>query len=288
MIGEAKIRRIDSKYLVPRAQDNYEDVGLVPLLKKLEWGPNIILKGPKGAGKTLAIEQWAAERGVPLLRQDCTQDTSVRDMLGSYSIEGDTVFFALGTLTAAIETANEDGGCVVVLEEINTLEPGIQKVLNPIADYRQEISMPKLGRVFRVKDGCKIWFVGTMNPNYGGTYNLNEDLRSRWEFIEVGYMSTAQERKVLLGIFPTSPSADERNMVAKILNLSKETRGNNEMGYALSTRDLVAFVENRIRLGDTALALKMLEGKYEGEKVKNFQARVMSAFSVDLSNVSLF
>ena len=288
MSNEAHIRKIDPKYLVPRANPNYLDVGLLPLLRKLAWGTNLILKGPKGVGKTLAVEQFAAESGCPMLRLDCTQDTGSRDMLGSYTIEGEQVFFALGALTAAIETANEEGGCIVVLEEINTLEPGMQKVLNPVADYRQEVSMPKLGKVFRVKDGCKIWFIGTMNQKYGGTYLLNEDLRSRWNFIEVRYPTTAQERKILLAVYGDSPTASERGLVNNIMTVAGETRGNNDMGYALSPRDLVSFIETRILLDDDGLALKLLEGKYEGDKVKNFRARVKSTFNINLDAIKMY
>lgn len=283
---EIELRRIDSKYLVPRKHDRYRERGLLPILDKLAFGPNVILKGPKGGGKTLAIEEWAARQGVPLLRQDCSEETSTRDLIGTFSMEGDTVFFMLGTLTAAIEVANEDGGCVVVLEEINTLPPQAQKILNPIADYRQEIGVTKIGKIFRVKEGAKVWLVGTMNPNYGGTYNLNEDFRSRFEFIEVGYMGTKDERELLHSVFSSPPSAQERQLVERVLNLAKETRGG-DMEYALSTRDLVAFIENIARLGSWEQALKLLEGKYEGENVKNFQARVKSVFQTDLQGVSL-
>lgn len=286
-IGHIEYRRIDARYLTPRVIDDYQDVGIVGLLESLSFGPNVILKGPKGGGKTLAIEQWAAKHGVPLLRQDCTEETSVRDLIGTFSLQGTEVFYMLGTLTAAIDVANEQGGCVVVLEEINTLPPASQKILNPIADYRQEISVPKIGKVFRVEGKAKIWLVGTMNPNYGGTYNLNEDFRSRFEFVEVNYMPIHMEKDLLHSKFPTPPSVEERRMVDKIVTLAKETRSG-DMEYALSTRDLVQFIENYTHLCSWPKALKMLEGKYEGENIKNFQTRVMSTFQVNLVEVKLF
>jgi MoxR-like ATPase len=284
MTGDIEIRRIDSKYLVPQADDSYEDVGLTDVLKSLAFGPNLILKGPKGAGKTLAIEQFAAEMGVPLLRQDCSDETTTRELIGSFV---DVGTYALGSLTAAIDVANEDGGCIVVLEEINTLPPTAQKILKSIADYRQAIGVSKIGRVFRVKKSSRIWLIGTMNPNYGGTYNLNEDFRSRFEFLTVNYMPTANERALLHRQFPSPPSAREKQMIDKILNLAKESRSG-EMEYALSTRDLVQFVKNFALLGSWEKALKLLEGKYEGENIKNFQARVMSTFQVNLTEIKLF
>lgn len=281
-------RRIDSADLVPSENPSYVDVGLLELFDHLKFGPNLILKGPKGAGKTMAIEQWAAINGVPLLRQDCTDRTSSKDLVGGFAVQGQEVFFMLGTLAAAVDIANTDGACVVVLEEINTLPPQAQKLLNPVADYRQELAIPKIGRIFRVKGEAKVWLIGTMNPNYGGTYNLNEDFRSRFNFVEVPYMPQAQERQVLEGLYPSSPTARERNVVSKILSLAAETRSG-QMEYALSTRDLVDFIENTLRFGNLDRALKLLEGKFEGsDHVQNFQARVQTTFQVNLTEVKLF
>jgi len=279
-------RRVPTSELTPRPSPHYTDVGLLKTLKDLMFGPNLILKGPKGAGKTLGFEQLAALDGIPLLRQECCEETSVRDLIGTFGAEGGNVFFQLGSITAAIDVANEVGACILVLEEINTLPPMVQKILNPMCDYRKSVSLPKIGRVFRVEEGKALWVVGTMNPGYAGTYQLNEDFRSRFEFIEVNYMPIDQERELLLKQFPTPPSAKERLVIDAILNLAKETRSE-RMDYALSTRDLVQFVQNMLLL-DRDRALKLLEGKYDGEHVKNFQARVKSAFNVNLTDVKLY
>jgi len=131
-----------------------------------------------------------------------------------------------------------------------------------------------------------LWVVGTMNPNYAGTYSLNEDLRSRFEFIEVNYMSADAERSLLLSQFPSAPSAQEKRDIDNILNIAKETRSE-RMGYALSTRDLVQFTRSMLRL-DKSKALKLLEGKYEGEHVDSFRARIQSTFGVNLNTVKLY
>lgn len=286
-IGEIECRRIDTKYLVPRENSDYIDIGLLGLMDKLAFGSSLILKGPKGSGKTLAIEQWASLRGIPIMRKDCTATTGERDLVGTFSMQGDEVFFMLGTLTAAIEIANEQGACIIVLEEINTLDPEMQKILNPMTDYRKEVNVTKIGRSFRAIGDAAVWVIGTMNPSYGGTYDLNEELRSRFEFVEVGYMPEKEEKRLLHGRFPSTPNAAERRVIDRLMTLAQETRSNN-MAYALSTRDLVQFVDNMMRLGTADLALKMLEGKYESDHVANFRARVKSTFSMELSEVELF
>lgn len=288
MSQTVELRRIATEFLIPRQIPGFLDIGIQKVLGDLAFGPNLILKGPKGAGKNANIEQFAAGLGVPLLTQPCCEDTSVRDLIGAFGVEGSDVYFQLGALPAAVDVANEEGGCILLLDEINTLPPTAQKILNAMCDYRQEVSIPKIGRSFRVAPDKRIWIVGTMNPNYGGTYNLNEDFRSRFEFIEVNYMPKDKERELLHRQFPGgSPSAAERRNVELLHNLAGETRGG-AMEYALSTRDLVQFVQNLMRLGDLGRALKLLEGKFEGENIQNFRARVGSTFQINLNDQKLY
>ena len=71
--------RLSAEDLVPEHDDSYVDVGITKVLEELSWGDPLILKGPKGTGKTLAIEEFcslvgaarvrqAPVRGVPLLQ----------------------------------------------------------------------------------------------------------------------------------------------------------------------------------------------------------------------------
>ena len=64
----AEIRRIPTDQLVARAYPGFKATRILEVLDKLAWKSPLILKGPKGAGKTLNIEQWAHTRGAPFLR----------------------------------------------------------------------------------------------------------------------------------------------------------------------------------------------------------------------------
>jgi len=349
------IRRIDTSQLVPRFYPGFQRTWLMDVLDKLAWGHPLILKGPKGAGKTLSLEQWAAEKNVPLLRKSCTGDTGDRHLLGGYVLKSlDESFFNLGVLATAVDVANEVGYCLLALEEINALNEEAQKTVNSIADYRREVDVQHAGRVFRLldpvvlKDGgtvwgveedpasehrslvtvgsldgegepqeftiptrllkkevaegyavgegdaiseqAKLWVVGTMNPGYGGTYDLNEDFRSRFQFIEVFFMPEETEAEILYSKFPGRLSSAEKVFVARLQSLAKETR-TGKYGYALSTRDLEQAIAAYLAFADVGKALKMIEGKFDGEqRVKDFQARVRSAFKqpiIDLTAVSL-
>lgn len=282
----SNIRITPASDLVPSYHDKYIDTGIIALLNKLAWRRPIILKGPKGSGKTLALEQWAAMQGIPMVRQDCSEDIGNSDLIGSFGVEGDEVYYGLGAVTTAIETANKEGGCVLVLEEVNALPPKAQKMLNAVCDYRQALSVAKIGKVFKVKPGHQIWVVGTMNPNYSGTYALNEDFRSRWGFVEVDYMHEDKEKQLLHGEFSSPASATERKLVDSLYSLAMLTRTKQLGDYALSTRDLVHFIHDYESLG-TAKALKVLEGKYEADAIKDFRTQCMSLFKVNLDGVQL-
>lgn len=280
------IRITPASDLVPSYHEKYVDTGILNLLDKLAWRRPLILKGPKGSGKTLALEQWAAKQGIPMVRQDCSEDIGNSDLIGSFGIEGEEVYYGLGSVTTAIETANSEGGCLLVLEEVNALEPKAQKMLNALCDYRQSLAVAKIGKVFKVKPGHQIWVVGTMNPNYSGTYALNEDFRSRWGFVEVGYMHEDKEKQLLLNEFSTPATVTERKLVDSLYSLAMLTRTNKIGDYALSTRDLVHFVHDYEALG-TPKALRVLEGKYEQEAVKDFRTQCMTLFKVNLNGVEL-
>ena len=114
-----KIVKMPSSQLIPSTDPNYVDTGLLGLVEELAWGEALILKGPKGSGKTLAIEQWCAAAEIAMVRENCNSGTDETQLLGSFGMEGNDVHFTLGALPLAIDTANREGGCVLVLEEIN-------------------------------------------------------------------------------------------------------------------------------------------------------------------------
>ena len=278
--------KIEAENLIPKHHEDYVDVGLVSVLEAAAWDDPLILKGPKGTGKTLALEQYCAKHSIPLVRINCNAETDTRDLIGTYLLRGREVFCGLGAMPAAIETANEIGGAVLCLEEVNTIRPEMHSAIFSMTDYRQNVEASVLGKIFNVSSGCQVWVVGTMNPGYGGTYDLNEALRSRFDFIEVNYMSTVEEKRLLEATFKSPPSVTQRRWVDAIMNLAKETRSG-KWEYALSTRDLTSFVR-KLEKFELAGALKILEAKFDADFLDDFRARVESAFRVNLQTTRLY
>jgi MoxR-like ATPase len=235
--------------------------------------PNLILMGPKGVAKSLSLQTFAAKKGIPVIVSEGSEDVRRSHLIGMFILRGDQSPFVLGDLTSAIEIANEAGAAILILEEVNALSPQVQKLLNPLCDFRRRISVPECGKVFELKPGAKLWVVGTMNTAvYGGVYALNEDLKSRFRILPLGYPEPAAEKSIVDALMP---KADPK-LVKNVLTLAHETR-QNSLNYALSTRDVIQIVEDAILLGITQ-ALKLASGKYEDSDRQVFGARAASVF----------
>ena len=180
--------------------EEYRDVNkLHPLLKDIGYGNGVVLVGPKGIGKSLSIASYAVANNLPLVTFDCSEDVRRAQLLGAYILRGNETPFVLGPIPTAIEIANETGACVLVLEEINTLTPQMQKVLNAVSDFRRRIEVNEAKAVFALKPEARLLIAGTMNhAGYGGVYDLNEDLKSRLNMIPLDYPASAEESKILV------------------------------------------------------------------------------------------
>lgn len=247
---------------------------LIDVYNKLVFRNNLLVKGPKGDGKTLSFIHFCHGTKTPLVTIECSQDTKRRDLVGTFLNLGQ---FQLGPIPMAIDIANTYGSCVLAFEEVNALTPQIQKVLNATLDFRKFITIPQIGKTYRLNEGARLWCVATMNPSvYGGTYDLNEDLRSRWVELEVGYPQHGQEKKILEAHYP-NPSPEMKDNLDKFIRLASDTRQQGT-GYALSTRDLVDLV-GLLDIMPLQDALQLAVCKFEGDDRDTVIKRVSSSFA---------
>jgi midasin (ATPase involved in ribosome maturation) len=213
----------------------------------METGLPFLIEGPKGTAKTLAIAKWCETNKVPLIQTDCSEQTKRYDFIGRFIPVDNDIVFQLGDLPRAIEMANEHGKAVICFEEINALTPNMQKVLNQLFDWRQHVYVPEIGRTFRLKPGCKLAIASTCNPStYGGTYELNEDMKSRLTIYKITYPNKIEEENILNVLFEDRKEEVDYYL-GQFIKLADETRrgyNQDEFTYALSTRDVVYLVTN--------------------------------------------
>lgn len=274
-----EIEYLGAEHYQASSDSRYIDVfKLHDLFDAIAYKANVVTVGPKGIGKSLSFHSWAAKNKVPIITFDCSEDVRRRHLIGTFFLRGDSTPFVLGALTSAIQIANDVGKCVLVLEELNSLTPQMQKVLNSVTDWRKKIEVPEAKAVFELKEGAELWITGTMNNSiYGGVYQLNEDLKSRLRLLPLSYPTEKQERVVLEESLTTRPN---KKLLTQVLTLGSETR-QGSTDYALSTRDLVQILED-IPSAGIQRALWMASGKFEDADRGYFHQRVLSLFEIQL------
>jgi MoxR-like ATPase len=254
-----------------------------------------LLNGHHGLGKSLLaanlvkkVEERVGHK-VPLVPFDCSEDTFELMLVGSPRVVpgGETPFIP-GPFPTVIHLANQVGVCVFVAEEISALTPGAQKVFNRLTDWRDGLYVPEINQYLRIDPGCEVIIVGTMNPSgYGGVYNLNDDLRSRFDEILVPLPTQKQERDILEAICPWA----SRAVIEQAIQVAASSR-TKATAYSLSTRDLARFLGNYYRLQKTkngrVFALTMLANKFEGSDRNTMVDRIEAAFpGVSLPSVAV-
>ena len=148
--------------------------------------------------------------------------------------------FQPGVLVQAVEIANEKGVCMLHLDELNALEPELQKLLNPLLDDRRHITAN--GKQFRLNNDAKLIVIATMNPStYAGTSPLNEDLRSRfvgqvWEYPKPSHLKEVIDWTYI-------PIAKVQKPILQLAQDSANYRAKGDVEYVLTIRDLKQFTE---------------------------------------------
>jgi nitric oxide reductase NorQ protein len=234
--------------------DYVDTFGILPLIEKLStkpgtdvWDPpNLLLSGPSGVGKTLLTAFLAEDLGIPYLEVNCSPEIKERHLRGGLVPKGtSSVEFIFGTASNAIMAANELGRAMLVLDELPTLSPLMQKSLNPLTDFRRKVELPEISTHLEVMRHCKLWVVATRNTlSVEGSYELNQDLKSRFIEIEIPYPPPEAEKSIirkLLGMV-------DENALAALVAVANESR-QGESSYALSTRDLVELMTAHPRVG---------------------------------------
>lgn len=215
----------------------------------LEIGANLIQKGPKGIGKTISFESVARDREIPYIAFDCSKDTKRKHLISKSTIGTDDsgkrqVENIPGALIKAIMAANQRGTAMLVLEEINSLSPNMQKLVNSAADTTGEIDVPEAGTVVRLHENARLMIGGTMNPSSitGGTFELNDDLRSRFSEIQRDFPDNDQMQEILRVNGVPQRIGDVstvRREIAAFVHSMHGLSDSGEVQYEFSPRDAV-------------------------------------------------
>ena len=194
-------------------------------------GLSLLLKGPTGCGKTRFVEAMAHDLGRPLITVACHDDLTTADLVGRYLLRGDETVWVDGPLTRAVRD-----GAICYLDEVVEARQDTTVVLHPLADYRRQLPIERLGVTLDAAPGFGL--VVSYNPGYQSVLkDLKDSTRQRMVAIEFGFPTPEIEEGIVV-----HEASVERSVAAELVRLGQavrrlETGGLREVA---STRVLIA------------------------------------------------
>lgn len=150
----------------------------------------LILEGEAGTGKNVLVDMFCHFTNRETHTFSCNFQTEKEDI--TYAFKYDVNKGTYNVDSRLIEML-QTPGAVIVLDEINTLPPGVAKMLNPLLDYRRCLYLPD-GRVIKAHPTALI--LGTMNPqHYIGVKPLSQEVKSRARVLFVDYPPAIRDGK---------------------------------------------------------------------------------------------
>jgi cobaltochelatase CobS len=261
------------------------------LLRNIAQQRNVWISGPSGCGKTELCVQVAVRLERPSFVISFGEETSLRDLYGSMAIVskqqetgtpetgitgiakamwalarqglGIQTEFRYGHLVQAIQTP----GAIVVLDELNMAPAGIVAQMNRFLETG-EIVIPETGETIKKAEGvaiivCANTAGGTDETgNYAGSQTQNGATRSRFAYMEVGYLPAEQERLILIDNIPEVDNvrtATEQPFSVLAVQFANACRGlvnNGAVSLPFTVRHLLTFGKAAAELGDLEMAVR--------------------------------
>lgn len=209
-------------------------------------GLSVLLKGPTGCGKTRFVEAMAFDLQRPLVTVACHDDLTTADLVGRFLLHGGETTWVDGPLTKAVRE-----GAICYLDEVVEARQDTTVVLHPLADYRRQMPIDRLGITLDAAPGFCL--VVSYNPGYQSMLkDLKDSTRQRMVAIEFDFPPVDIEEKIV-----AHESGIDEQTAALLVQLGQairrlETAGLREVA---STRVLVSagrLVNEGLSLRDAA------------------------------------
>ncbi len=195
---------------------------------------NILIKGKHGLGKSELARQLAATYQMHYIPIPINLLQESGQLMGHDEFVDNQTTFIESNFVKAVRTPNS----VIHLEELNRPEsPKALGELFPLLDDSRMIVHDKIGEV-RVASGTV--FVGTLNVGfeYTGIDPLDEALRDRFHFVELGYLPPTEEANLIQMRTELSGAP-----VTRLIELVNSLRYDGQDPIHVSTRRILMIAE---------------------------------------------
>jgi len=238
------------KTMVPKVDTNYSFQDFTgDVCYDISKAHPVALTGHCGTGKTSLIYQLAAKLGVPVMRVNTNQQTTIADFVGTWIVKGGEMQWVDGALPFAMRH-----GCWLIIDEIDYAEPAILSALNAVLEPARTLMLKEKGdEIVEAHDDFRIFSTGNtlgqmseFRSLYQGTSIMNEAFIDRWRLYLVGYLPEALEVKVVAGAVDGMTEKVARRLV-QVAGAVRKAFVEETMQCTFSTRRLIDWAEMLVR-----------------------------------------
>ncbi len=176
------------------AAKNQERLGRIALRSERGEQVNVLIRGPKGCGKTTLARVFAARWGRPFYEVHCGSFVDAEQWFGKDRLNGGETWYRKARFIHAVETPS----CVVLLDEINRAHPEVLNAILGLLDWRRAMWSDDLTYEVCVAPG--VIFFATINEgeDFYGVNPLDAAVRDRFpRTVKLDYPPRREEASIL-------------------------------------------------------------------------------------------
>lgn len=226
----------------------------------IENNETLLLIGESGVGKSKLIQYFAQETNTPLFNACGHNEITVENLLGSLTAVNGNTIWRNGILPEAMAK-----GYWLLLDEINSVDPGVMKVVNELLDNRK-ITITVAGQPKLVKAHKGFRLICTMNPPdspiYKGIEMMSFELMDRFDtVVYLDYLSPDTEAKLIMDQTGFTDEVIAKRIV-QFANSIRQAMRQGEIFATVTTRSLISFCKKAVTFdirtsAETAILRKM-------------------------------